>query len=133
MPEGEAALVAEDVALAELEVGVSEPFGVRHGAQGDEDDVGREAGSVREVDGLHVIRALEPLDLGTAVEPDALVGVQASGPLADDRAEDGHRVGGNVDERDLLEPALAQCRCDLAADEPGADDDDPRLAGHRLA
>ena len=77
--------------------------------------------------------AVEAGDAGRQQDLDALLPVQPREPSAELLSEhDGQRRRGGLDDRDL--GAQATCgRCDLLADEPGADDDHAGSGAQRVA
>ncbi len=116
--------VADDARL-QLEPGLHEPVGVGDRAEGDHGHVGGDARAVGEPHRLEPAVPLEPVDARREPQVDAVRAVQLGDALADILPERGNGLRRDVDQRDV-EPALARGRGDLAADEAGADDREPR-------
>ncbi len=121
-----------DHAVLEGETRAFQPASLGEDADRHDHEVGWEHGPVRELDSLHAIGTHQPLHRRRHHHLDTVLPMEPDGPLAHRRAEDAlHRPGEELDDgyRQIEDTAG---RCDLGADEAGADHDGTRAACRAL-
>ena len=122
---GEARGVAHD-AVVECEAAAFEPGRLGRDTHPDDDQVGFDRASVGEPHPLDAVAPFEPGDHDAAAKVDAVIAVQPSARVADDRAHCPRQRSREHLQHGDVEAAPAARRRHLRADEPGADHDDAR-------